>query len=644
MSKFKVGLIGAGAIAGQHVAAIKALAPEVELIGVFDSDRKRSQSFAETWGTISFNSLDQLVDSGSNVIHILTSPGSHAKLALAALGKGCHVLIEKPAAESEADALEIARIAHTKNLAVTVDHSLLYDPQIRRALDTVKSGALGTVTSVDLLLGAEYPPFEGGELPARYRTAGFAFRDLGVHGLYLMLELLGDIEDVSGEWSSVGGDPNLAFDEWRTTVRCRRGTGTFRLSFNAKPAQSYLIIHGTTQVLRVDFGKRSDLRGRIADALGSRRAAPTGIHELISEFYKRLATGEAPPAAVEDAAQIAKWVDQLARAADADHAAQLAAFTTSPKVPFLVTGASGSLGKATVARLLAEGHKVRVLVRRIPAQRQANVEYVFGNLADPEAVDHAVAGAEKVIHIGAATKGGWPEHKASTVTGTANVIHAALKHRVKQLVYISSMSVVDWAGLANNGPVDEAASLEPRAGERGAYTRAKLEAERLVVDAAKGGLPVVILRPGQIFGGGIPLINSAVARHAGGRWLVLGNGKLELPLVYIDDVVDAITSSVAKHLVKGEVIQIIDPDRLTQDDVLDLAGAKKILRVPRPIVFALGKLSELPMNVLGRQSPIAVYRLKSALAQLHYESDRAHELLGWAPRVGVREGIRRVSQ
>jgi len=160
----------------------------------------------------------------------------------------------------------------------------------------------------------------------------------------------------------------------------------------------------------------------------------------------------------------------------------------------------------------------------------------------------------------------------------------------------------------------------------------------------RDGLRAVILRPGQIFGGGIALINGAVARSAGGRWLVLGDGKIELPLVYIDDVVDAIMAAVDRMLVGGEIIQIIDPEHLTQDDVLGLAGGtRRVLRVPRPVVFALGKLSELPLGALGRQSPIAVYRLKSAMSRLHYESDRAQSILGWQPRVGVREGIRRVS-
>jgi nucleoside-diphosphate-sugar epimerase len=309
----------------------------------------------------------------------------------------------------------------------------------------------------------------------------------------------------------------------------------------------------------------------------------------------------------------------------------------------LVTGASGSLGKAVVNRLLGDGKRVRGFVRRVPDSPPQGVEYVVGDLADATAVDKAIAGADVVIHAGAAMKGGWPEHKRATVDGTQHVVDACRTHGVRQFVHISSMSVVDWAG-SDNRAVDEHAPLEPSAEQRGAYTRAKLEAERIVAAAAKAGLPCVILRPGQIFGGGIPLINGAVARKAAGRWLVLGDGRLELPLVYIDDVVQAIVAAVERRITNGEIIQIIDPEPLTQEDVLAAAGGgRPIVRVPRRLVFALGKLSELPFAVLGKQSPVAAYRLKSALARLHYESDRAAKLLGWRPEVGVREGIKRVA-
>ena len=487
--------------------------------------------------------------------------------------------------------------------------------ELEKALAAVAAGALGQVVSVDILHGSEYPPYEGGPLPPWYRDAGYPFRDVGGHGLTLIQALLGPIEDIDAQWSSLGGDPLLAFDAWRATVRCQRGVGQLQLSYHTRPRRSQLIIHGTKGVRRVD----------LSAMFHGERAHP-------------------PPVSVEDAGQVVRWVEQIARAADADHRARLQPFTLSDQVPFLVTGASGSLGKATVERLLADGHRVRVFQRRIPASPQPNVEYAIGNLGDPVAIDRAVQGAGIVLHCGAAMKGGWLEHKAGTVVGTQNVIDSCKQHGVKQLVYISSMSVIDWAGSAGHGPVTEAANLEPRASERGDYTRAKLEAERLVVAAARAGLPAVILRPGQIFGGGIPLINGAVARSAGGRWLVLGDGKLELPLVYIDDVVDSILCAVTKQLTRGEVIQIIDPEHLTQKDVLELAGGTRpILRVPRPIVFALGKLSELPLGVLGRRSPIAVYRLKSALARLHYDSDRALQMLDWRPKIGVREGIKRVS-
>jgi nucleoside-diphosphate-sugar epimerase len=305
----------------------------------------------------------------------------------------------------------------------------------------------------------------------------------------------------------------------------------------------------------------------------------------------------------------------------------------------LVTGAGGSLGSAVVARLAGDGHRVRGFVRRTPASPHPNAEYIVGDLGDADDVDRAAAGMKIVVHAGAAMKGSWAEHERGTIAGTENVIRACRNHGVHQLVYISSLSVVDWAG-SDGGAVSEDASLEPRADERGFYTRAKLAAEKLVAAAT---VPRVILRPGQIFGGGIPLINGAVARHAGGRWLVLGDGKLELPLVYLDDVVDAIVQAIAKKLVGGEVIQLVDPERLTQEDVLALAGeSKKVVRVPRPLVFALGKLSELPFAAMRKQSPVASYRLKSALARLTYESTRAKELLGWQPRVGVREGIKRV--
>jgi predicted dehydrogenase/nucleoside-diphosphate-sugar epimerase len=667
--RFRAGMVGAGNICEFHVAAVQAL-PDVELVGVTDLDAARAEHAAGEWGTTAYPSLRALVDAGANVIHVLTPPSAHAAVALEAIELGCHVLVEKPLAESADDARRIGAAARAKGVVATVDHSLLYDPQVKLALDRVRAGALGDIVAVDIFQASEYPPFEGGELPPWYRDAAYPWRDIGVHCMYLIQELLGTIEDVDAEWTSRGGDRNLAYDEWRALVRCERGIGQFHLSWNVRPMQSQMIIQGTRGVTRVDLfamfqGRRAatplpSAAERIVNAykeslrplvevprnvwkfLRKEIQRFQGVRSYIADFYARLAAGEPPAVTIEDAAVTVDWIEEVARVAEAEHAERLARFTLSDRADFLVTGASGALGSAVVARLLADGRTVRALVRRVPENPVDGVEYAIGNLGEPEVVDRAVRGAQRVIHAGAAMAGGWPEHYGATVVGTRNVIDACGRHGVEQLVYISSMSVIDMAGSVGGPPVDEDTPLEPRAEERGAYTRAKLEAEQQVTEAARAALPCVILRPGILFGGGIPLMNGSIARRAGGRWIVLGDGRLALPLVHMDDTVDAIMAAVDRELVSGEIIQLIDPDQPTQNEVLaTLHGDDKQVRVPRPVVFALGKFSEYPLGALGRPSPLAVYRLKSALAPLTYESDRARRLLGWEPKVGVRERIRR---
>jgi nucleoside-diphosphate-sugar epimerase len=372
-----------------------------------------------------------------------------------------------------------------------------------------------------------------------------------------------------------------------------------------------------------------------------------GLQELVIAFYEALAEGRRPPVTAEDAISVVRYTEEVARAADRDQEERSRRLSSLPHVAYLVTGASGALGSALVDRLRKDGlGPIRVMVRTLPEKQLPGVEYVRGDLADPEAVDRAVRGVERVFHAGAAMKGGWPEHQGGTIEGTRNVLDACRKHGIKKLIHVSSMSVIDWAGAEPFAPVDENTPFEERAEERGAYTRAKLEAEKLVSAEAQQGLPAVILRPGQIFGGRIPLMTAAVARRAGGRFLVLGDGEMPLPLVYIDDVIDALVLAAKSDLHRGEVIQIVDPEQWTQNQVLaEVCGpAAPVVRVPRQIVMAMGRASEMVLGLVGKKSPVSQYRLRSALALRRFDGRRAQELLGWRPRVGVREGIHRVQQ
>ena len=108
--RFRAGMVGAGNICQYHVAAVQAL-PDVELVGITDLDQRRAEDAAAEWGTRAFPSMEALVEAGANVIHVNTPPSSHMAVAVEALERGCHVLVEKPVAESPEDARRIGELA-----------------------------------------------------------------------------------------------------------------------------------------------------------------------------------------------------------------------------------------------------------------------------------------------------------------------------------------------------------------------------------------------------------------------------------------------------------------------------------------------------------------------------------------------------
>jgi hypothetical protein len=421
---------------------------------------------------------------------------------------------------------------------------MLFNPQVRRAVELVRRGTIGRVVAVDVLRGGETPEYRGGTLPPFFRRAGHPFRDLGIHCLTVIEAFLGPITDVRASWQSLGGEPSIAFDEWRATVTCRDGLAQFQLSWNVRPLQHVVVVQGTSGVLTLDlFSLTTTLRrstpaprpveravnsvvgsltelaqttaGSLAFATG-RVQRLQGVRDHIAEFYRCLDTGEPMPVDLTDVVRLVRWNEHVARAAEADQGERLEALgPVLDTADVLITGAAGHLGRVLVDRLTASGRSVRVLVRRVPESTMDGVSYVVGNLGDPDDVQRAVRGAAAVIHAGATMSGDAAAFEAGTVVGTRNVVDACIEERVGQLVHISSMAVLDYGAADHGRPLDEWSGLESRPDARGDYTRAKWLAEQAVRDA-------VVSRglgrrdpPRLIFGGGIRRLRCG--RPADGR-------------------------------------------------------------------------------------------------------------------------------
>jgi predicted dehydrogenase/nucleoside-diphosphate-sugar epimerase len=675
----KVGIVGAGYVSAHHLRALKAL-PFIELAGICDQDQVKAQAMAKKFGVAGvYPTLTAMSAAKPDVIHILTPPGSHCELALEALDMDCHVFVEKPMAESPEECDRMIAKAREKGLVISVNHSDRFDPVVLQAIDIARSGACGDILAVHSIRSSDYPPYAGGPLPAPYRQGSYPFRDLGVHGLYLLESFLGPVKELSEKHFSTGRDPLLTFDEWRVDGQFEKGTGYMYLSWNTRPAQSELMIHGTKGVIRVDRflqtcevtktlpGPKqigiiiSGFKNAVARSwrvpvnllrfmTGSLKPSP-GIYRGVQDFHRALQNKTLLPVPPEEGRHVMTWISGASEAADREKQALLEKELTRPLPParILVTGGAGFLGSALVDRLAATGEPIRLLLRRplSDAKRYGdNVSAIYGSLGQPDLVARATEGIEIVYHVGAAMKGPKEEFEQGTVWGTRNMIDACLRNHVKRLVYISSMSVLDHASHVTGVPVTETSPYEPFPDNRGAYTQTKLRAEQMVLDAIKDkGLPAVILRPGQIFGPGAEQVTPNGVIGIAGQWIVAGAGKRKLPLVYRDDVVDAMLLAATSESAKGALINIVDPTDIDQNQYLRQCAPylkrAKIRRVPVWFLMCAAVGIEMLGKILKRGVPLSRYRIRSLNPLNPFDVSRAKLLLGWSPVVGVKEGMSR---
>jgi predicted dehydrogenase/nucleoside-diphosphate-sugar epimerase len=675
MNNFRVGIVGAGYVSAHHLRALKSIA-SVQVVGIADIDLDKAEAVAKTFNLPgAYGSVDELLASGVDVIHVLTPPPFHAEVSIRALEAGAHVLVEKPMAETTEQCDRMMAAADSSGRTLGVVHSARLDPIVLRGVEIVRGGGIGKVLSLDFHRSSDYPAWPGGgKLPPQYRKGSYPFQDLGVHGLSIAEAFLGPVASAEIDFRSTGLDTNLVFDEWTGTVNCERGPARMYLSWNVRPIRSQVIVHGTRGVIEIDCFLQTCYVTRllpgpkfaspvicaIRNAAASLYEVPRnvlrfmtrrlpgapGIHQNIREFYAALEHGTASPVTSEEGRRLVMAMAPVCERADEQREAlRLAQLTPRVSADVLVTGGGGFLGSALVRRLLEEGAKVRAGVRRTPANPLPGVDYFAGDLGDPEYVDVLVAGMGTVFHVGAAMKGSPADFQRGTVAGTRNVIEACLKHRVERVVYVSSVSVLEHA-VSRVGKVTEAWPLEPHSELRGAYTQTKLEAERMVRTAAKErSLPAVVIRPGVIFGPGVEPSCPAGGFGLFGRWIIVGNGSLPLPLVYVDDVVDALLLGASRPGLEGVLVNLVDPALVTQQEFIRFAQADnpkiKASYIPKPVLMTAAVGIEVLGRLLKRGVPLSRYRIRSIRPLHNFDQSAAQQQLGWAPQTGAAEGLRR---
>jgi len=159
-----------------------------------------------------------------------------------------------------------------------------------------------------------------------------------------------------------------------------------------------------------------------------------------------------------------------------------------------VTGATGFVGWHVANRLAARGERVRALVRDPAKLKETEAEPVKGDLRDAESLRRAVAGCSVVYHV-AADYRLWVRQESemydSNVGGTRNLLDAARSAGVERVVYTSTVGCIG-VPPCGIGDEDQPVGIEDMAGP---YKRSKFMAERVALEFAAEGFPVVIVNP-----------------------------------------------------------------------------------------------------------------------------------------------------
>ena len=302
----------------------------------------------------------------------------------------------------------------------------------------------------------------------------------------------------------------------------------------------------------------------------------------------------------------------------------------------LVTGATGFVGSHVARQLVAAGESVRVLARA-SSRRQAldgvAVEWAEGDLRDEGSLDRALRGVGRVYHV-AADYRLWARNPQeiyeNNVTGTKNLLAAALRARVEKFVYTSTVATIAVSRGAALPDETNRASVDEMVGN---YKKSKLIAEQEALRAAHEGLPVIIVNPTTPVGPG--------------DWKPTPTGKIILDFLlgrmpaYVDTGLNfvAVEDAARGHLLaaeRGKVGEryLLGGKNMTLQELLNALAtitglAAPTRQIPHGVALLAAYADAAFSRVAGREPRIPVEGVRIARHKMFVNDAKARKELGY---------------
>ena len=311
----------------------------------------------------------------------------------------------------------------------------------------------------------------------------------------------------------------------------------------------------------------------------------------------------------------------------------------------LVTGATGFTGGHLCERLIREGYSVRGLVRN-PARaahlHRRGVEIAVGDLRDAKSLRSATRKISVVYHIAAEfRRENLPRKEMMdiNVNGTKNMLDAAIQSGVERFVHCSTVGV---HGHIENPPANE----ETRYAPGDSYQESKLAAERIVLQyRGEGRLPIVIFRPGGIYGPQDLRFLKLFRAIGKKRFVMLGSGKVIYQMIYIDDLIDGVLLCGRQANATGNIYILTGEEPTTLNQLVQviaevLGVSPTRLHFPVTPVYLAGFACELLCKPLGFEPPLYRRRVDFFRKNRCFDVSKAKKELGFDPKTNLKTGIR----
>src|SRR4051794_28898863 len=307
-----------------------------------------------------------------------------------------------------------------------------------------------------------------------------------------------------------------------------------------------------------------------------------------------------------------------------------------------ISGALGFIGSVLAERYRSEGAEVR----GVDVRAEPDLGVVAGDIAEPGAWQQHAEGCDLVVNTAANVGFGGDLDAVwrANVLGTRRMIDAAARGGAERFVQFSSVTTF---GFEYPDGVDETYPVRLTGNP---YPDSKIASEQVTLQAhVAGDVQATIVRPGDVWGPrsrGWTLLPAKMIKS--GQMVLPEGGRGQIGPVYVDNLADGVLLAAESEAAVGEIFTIADGYAVDIGDFFGhyarMLGKSGVRTLPTAVARTIAATGGRIEKTLGRDTEMSAASIDYLAKRGGYSIEKARRVLGYEPKIGLEEGMRRCEE